>query len=74
MVKIYTDTNVLRYFGTAFAKCSLEEDLQVQLLLSPLTVMELISQLGTEGAEDAFGAIQALPRVCLLYTSDAADE
>ncbi len=63
MVKIYTDTNVLRYFGTAFAKVSLAEDLQVQLLLSPLTVMELISQLGTGGAEEAFAAIQALPRV-----------
>ena len=63
MVKIYTDTNVLRYFGTAFAKASLAEDLQVQLLLSPLTVMELISQLGTEGAEEAFAAVRALPRV-----------
>jgi hypothetical protein len=63
MVKIYTDTNVLRYFGTAFAKTSLAKDLRVQLLLSPLTVMELISQLGTDGAEEAFAAVQALPRV-----------
>jgi hypothetical protein len=63
MVKIYTDTNVLRYFGVAFAKTSLAEDLQVQLLLSPLTLMELISQLGTDGAEEAFAAIQALPGV-----------
>jgi len=63
MVKIYTDTNVLRYFGTAFAKASLTKDLRVQLLLSPLSVMELISQLGTEGAEEAFAAVQALPRV-----------
>jgi len=63
MVKIYTDTNVLRYFGTASADPSLGEDLQVQLLLSPLTVMELISQLGTGGAEEAFVAVQALPRV-----------
>jgi len=63
MVKIYTDTNVLRYFGVAFATANLAEDLQVQLLLSPLTVMELVSQLGTGGAEEAFAAIQALPRV-----------
>ena len=63
MVKIYTDTNVLRYFGTAFANASLPEDLQVQLLLSPLTMMELLSQLGTDGAEEAFAAVQALPRV-----------
>jgi hypothetical protein len=38
MVKIYTDTNVLRYFGTAFANASLPADLQVQLLLSPLNL------------------------------------
>ncbi len=63
MVKIYTDISVLRYFGTAFATASLPEDLQVQLLLSPRTVMELLSQLGTDGAEEAFAAVQALPRV-----------
>lgn len=63
MVKIYTDTNVLRYFGTAFAKSSLPAELRCQLLLSPLSVMELLSQLGTEGAEEAFDAIQAVPRV-----------
>src|ERR1017187_7369097 len=63
MVKIYTDTNVLRYFGTAFANTSLSEDLQVQLLLAPLALMELISQLGTAGAEEAYKAVHALPRV-----------
>ena len=63
MVKVYTDTNVLRYFGIAFAEASLAEDLKVQLLLSPLTIMELLSQLGTGGAKEAFAAIHALPRV-----------
>lgn len=63
MVKIYTDTNVLRYFGMAFADTSLPEDLRDHLLLSPLSVMELISQIGTECAEDAFAAVQALPRI-----------
>lgn len=63
MVKIYTDTNVLRYFGIAFAKTSLAEDLQNQLLLAPLAVMELLSQLGTGGAEEAFAAVQSLPQV-----------
>jgi len=63
MPKIYTDTNVLRYFGTAFAKTSLAKDLQDQLLLSPLSVMELLSQLGTEGAAEAFAAVQAFPRI-----------
>jgi hypothetical protein len=63
MIKIYTDTNVLRYFGIAFATAHLGQDLRDQLLLSPLAVMELISQLGTEGAQEAFAAVQALPRV-----------
>ena len=63
MVKIYTDTNVLRYFGTAFANASLADDLQLHLFLSPLTIMELASQLGTKDAEEAFAAVQALPRV-----------
>ena len=62
MVKIYTDTNVLRYFGIAFANTSLAKDLQVQLVLSPLTVMELLSQLGTKAAEEAFVVVRALPR------------
>jgi hypothetical protein len=63
MVKIYTDTNVLRYFGTAFANASLADDLQLHLFLSPLTIMELASQLGTKDAEEAFTAVHALPRV-----------
>jgi hypothetical protein len=63
VTKIYTDTNVLRYFGLAFAEASLPDDLRDRMLLSPLTLMELISQLGTDGAEEAFAAVQALPRV-----------
>jgi len=62
-VKIYTDTNVLRYFGIAFAKTGLAEELQEHLLLSPIAVMELISQVGTSAAEEAFSAVQALPNV-----------
>jgi len=63
MIKIYTDTNVLRYFGSAFAATALAEDLPVQLLVSPLALMELLSQLGTDQAQEAFNAVQALPRV-----------
>lgn len=63
MVKIYTDTNALRYFGFAFAKTDLAEDLRAHLLLSPIAVMELVSQIGTAGAEEAFAAVRALPRV-----------
>jgi len=63
MVKIYTDTNVLRYFGEAFATVSVPQEIAVQLLLAPLAMLELLSQLGTADAEDAFAAVQALPRV-----------
>lgn len=63
MVKIYTDTNALRYLCTAFAHTDLPVDLKNQLLLSPLTMMELLSQLGTNGAEEAFASVQALPHV-----------
>jgi hypothetical protein len=63
MPKIYTDTNVLRYFGIAFPDSSLADDLRDHLLLSPLSVMELLSQLGTSDAAGAFAALQAFPRV-----------
>ena len=63
MVKIYTDTNILRYFGEAFATKSIPPELKLQLLLAPLSMLELLSQLGTDGAESAFAAIKALPRV-----------
>jgi hypothetical protein len=58
MAKIYTDTNVLRYFGEAFATRTVPEEIQIQLLLVPLTMLELLSQLGTEQAESAFAAVQ----------------
>jgi len=63
MPMIYTDTNVLRYFGTAFASSSVPADIQVELLLAPLALMELLSQLGTPGAAEACAAIHALPHV-----------
>jgi len=63
MVKLYTDTNILRYFGEAFATKSISPELKMQLLLAPLSMLELLSQLGTDGAESAFAAVQALPRV-----------
>src|SRR5277367_1700944 len=63
MVKLYTDTNILRCFGSAFATRTLAEDLPVQLLVSPLALMELLSQLGTSEAQEAFNAVRALPRV-----------
>lgn len=63
MIKIYTDTNVLRYFGEAFATRTVPQEIAIQLLLVPLTMLELLSQLGTDNAEGAFAAVQALPRI-----------
>lgn len=63
MVKIYTDTNVLHYFGQAFHTESVPAEIAVQLLLAPIAILELLSQLGTKDAESAFAGVQALPRV-----------
>ena len=63
MVRIYTDTNVLRYFGEAFATSTVPKEIAIQLFLAPLAALELLSQLGTKGAESAFAAVRALPRV-----------
>ena len=63
MIKIYTDTNVLRYFGEAFATRTVPREIAIQLFLAPLAILELLSQLGTEGAESAFAAVQALSLV-----------
>lgn len=63
MVKIYTDTNVLHYFANAFVTEKFPDNVPVQLLLSPLSIMELLSQLGTDLAGSAFNAIHALPNV-----------
>ncbi|NUQ28320.1 MAG: hypothetical protein HOQ35_07380 [Acidobacteriaceae bacterium] len=63
MVKIYTDTNVLHYLGGAFRTETVPEKLAVRLLLAPIAILELLSQLGTKDAESAFAAVQALPRV-----------
>jgi hypothetical protein len=63
VVKIYTDTNVLHYFGQAFQTEGVPEQVAVQLLLAPIAILELLSQLGTKDAESAFAGVQALPRV-----------
>ncbi len=63
MVRIYTDTNVLRYFGEAFVTRNVPQEIAVQLFLAPLAMLELLSQLGTGDAEGSFAAVQALPRV-----------
>jgi hypothetical protein len=54
---------VLRHFGRAFARESLPDATSVDLLLGPLSLLELFSQLATPGAQEAFDAIQAFPRI-----------
>lgn len=61
--RVYMDTNVLRYFGTAFADLTMDEDLRDRLLVAPISVMELLSQLATHGAPEVLLAIQAMLRV-----------
>ncbi len=60
MGAIYTDTNVLRYFRTAFAETSLQRDIRDHMVLAPLTVLELASQLVTGSAEEVFSAFKVL--------------
>src|SRR5437016_1684238 len=61
--KIYMDTNVLRYFGTAFAASPMDEELRNRLLLPPISVLELLSQLATDAAPEVLASIQAMLRV-----------
>jgi hypothetical protein len=64
MAKIYTDTNALRYLGIACKEMVLPLDLRDGLLLSPLAVMELLSQLALDtDAEAAFATLRAFPNI-----------
>ena len=62
MTFFYFDTNVLRYFGRAFQSTQLESSLRSRIALSPLSVAELLAQLGGKGSEtqEAYDAIQAI--------------
>jgi hypothetical protein len=42
MVKIYTDTNVLHYFGEAFRTQAVPPEIAVELLLAPIALLELL--------------------------------
>jgi hypothetical protein len=61
--RIYTDTNTLRYFGIAFRDIELDEDLRDHLIMSPMSILELLAQLAAGDAVEAFAAIQAIRRV-----------
>jgi len=61
--KIFLDTNALRYLGKAFNDTSLDDEVRNSLLMSPISAMELVSQLATQGADEALAAIQAITHI-----------
>lgn len=61
--KIYFDTNVLRYFADAFGNAPLNADLKQHLVVSPISVLELLSEIGTDQAEAAFRTVKAFPNL-----------
>ncbi|HXR39894.1 MAG TPA: hypothetical protein VN776_12400 [Terracidiphilus sp.] len=60
---LYFDTNVFRYFASAFNDAPIEPDLRDHFAISPLSLLELLSQLATPGAGEAFRAAQTLLNV-----------
>jgi hypothetical protein len=60
VVRIYFDTNILRYFGNIFNDRELPAELRARIVLSPISVLELMSQLCDDSAARAFAAVQAM--------------
>ena len=61
-VHIYLDTNACRYFGEAFATDTLADDLRKKMVLSPLSLFEILAQLAREDCgDDVLRQIQAIP-------------
>jgi hypothetical protein len=50
--RAYLDTNAFRYFGVAFERAKLPEDLRDKLLISPLSAFEAFAQLADEDQGD----------------------
>ncbi len=61
--KIYFDTNVFRYFAQAFRDQSMDTDLKQHIVVSPISLLELLSEIGTEQAEEAFRTVKAFPNI-----------
>jgi hypothetical protein len=51
--RAYLDTNAFRYFGAAFEKATLPEDLRDRLLISPLSAFEAFAQIADEDQGEA---------------------
>lgn len=59
-MRVYCDTNVLRYFSTAFTGSELPARIRDNVILSSISAVELLSQLCDASATQAFAATQAL--------------
>jgi hypothetical protein len=57
---VYPDTNVLRYFGIALVNHQLPQELRNGLVLSPISLLELISQASLQDNEQVFAAVGAM--------------
>ncbi|MBI2818305.1 MAG: hypothetical protein HYX72_15345 [Acidobacteria bacterium] len=60
MTFVYFDTNVIRYFAQAFQTSELDASLRSRIAVSPLSIAELLAQLGGKGIQLAFEAIRAI--------------
>jgi hypothetical protein len=61
--KIYFDTNVLLYFADAFRNRPVDVDLKEHFVVSPISILELLAEIGTEQAEEAFRTVKAFPNI-----------
>lgn len=60
---IFFDTNVLRYFAKAFRSTPVDPELKQHFAVSPISLLELLSELATNNAEQAFQTIRAFPNI-----------
>ena len=60
---IFFDTNVLRYFAKAFRNTPVDPELKRHFAVSPISLLELLSELATNNAEPAFQTIRAFPNI-----------
>jgi hypothetical protein len=60
---IFFDTNVLRYFARAFRDTSVDPELKQHFAVSPISLLELLSELATSDANQAFQTVRALPNI-----------
>jgi hypothetical protein len=63
MPTIFFDTNVLRYFAKAFSDASIDLELKQHFAVSPISLLEVLSELATNDADEAFRTIRTFPNI-----------